>query len=298
MKQALLALALIAAPATAQEPADRTGHDTTEGDMAGMDMAGMNMSRNAAAPDDQPGNAPPPPVPADNIEDRYYDSARMEAARRDLSRVGHYTTSAVLIDMLEYRAVNRRDGYGWRAQGWYGDDYDRIAVTTEGEGTFGKAPERAETSLLWRHAVNPWFNLETGVRHDFRPDPERTYAVAGIEGLAPYWFELEAQMMVSEKGDVLSRLGASYDERITQRLILTPDAEVNLAFQDVPELGIGAGIERIELGARLRYEIEPGFRPYLGVHWERKLGSSAGYARAEGDKPSQVSAVYGLRAWF
>ncbi|WP_067732407.1 copper resistance protein B [Novosphingobium naphthalenivorans] len=288
MKRAVLALTLIAAPALAQEEMDHSGHD----------MAGMAMPDGMASLDDQPGNATPPPVPTDNIEDRYYDANRMEAARRHLAHVGHYATSAVLIDELEYRAADGRDGYGWKAQGWYGNDYDKLAVTTEGEGTFGKAPERAETSLLWRHAVNPWFNLETGVRHDFRPDPERTYAVAGIQGLAPYWFELEGQMLISDKGDVHSRLSASYDQRITQRLILEPEAEVNLALQDVPELGIGAGFERIELGARLRYEIEPGFGPYLGVHWERRLGGSADYARAEGEDPSQVAAVFGLRAWF
>lgn len=285
MKHALLALALIAAPAMAQ--------DDMKGDMAGMDMPGST-----AAPDDQPGNAQPPPVPTDNIEDRYYDPARMEAARMHLSHMGRYTTSAVLIDELEYRAVDGRDGYGWKAQGWYGNDYDRLAVTTEGEGTFGKAPERAETSLLWRHAVNPWFNLETGVRHDFRPDPERTYAVVGIEGLAPYQFEVEGQLLVSNKGDGHARLSASYDERITQKLILTPEAEANLAFQSVPEIGIGSGLERLEMGARLRYEFEPGFGPYLGVHWERKLGGSADYARMEGENASQLAAVIGLRAWF
>lgn len=291
MKQALLALALIAAPALAQEDAEHAGH-------SGHDMPEADMSGPAAAPDDEPGNAPPPPIPTDNIEDRYYDPARMEAARMHLSHMGHYVTSALFVDELEYRAVDGRDGFGWRAQAWHGGNIDRVAVTTEGEGAFGRAPERAEASLLWRHAVNPWFNLELGARHDFRPDPQRTYAVAGIQGLAPYWFELEGQLLVSNKGDGHARLSASHDMRITQRLILEPEAELNLAFQDVPEIGVGSGLERVELGTRLRYEIQPGFGPYLGVHWERKLGDSADFARIEGEAPSQVAAIVGLRVWF
>jgi len=288
MKRALFVLALISAPAAAQDAMDHSGHV----------MAGMDTTQETGSDSEEPCNAPPPPVPDDILADRYYDAARMKAARMHLAHMGHYTNAAILIDELEYRAVDGRDGYGWKAQAWYGNDHDRIAVTSEGEGAFSKAAEQVETSLLWRHAIDPWFNLEAGLRHDFRPDPERTYAVVGIQGLAPYWFELESQLFVSDQGDVHARLGASYDQRITQRLILEPEAEVNLAFQDVPELGVASGFERIELGARLRYEIMPGVGPYLGVHWERRLGGNADLARQEGESPSQVAAVLGLRAWF
>jgi len=92
---------------------------------------------------------------------------------------------------------------------------------------------------LYSRAIDPWFNLEAGV-HDVRPVPDRTYAVIGIDGLAPYWFEVSAQAFLSTRGDAHLRLEASYDQRITQRLILQPAAEVNIAAQDVPELGIGS----------------------------------------------------------
>jgi len=122
--------------------------------------------------------------------------------------------------------------------------------------------------------------------------------VVGIEGLAPYWFELDAQAFLSNKGDAHLRIEGSYDQRITQRLILQPAAEVNLAAQDVPELGIGSGVSDIELGLRLRYEIAREFAPYVGVNWERKLGGSADYARAAGDGASATSLVMGIRFWF
>ena len=81
-------------------------------------------------------------------------------------------------------------------------------------------------------------------------------------------------------------------------LILEPEIEIDAALQDVPELGIAAGLEKVELGARLRYEISQRFAPYVGVHWERKLGGTADLARAAGEKRSAVSAVFGIRTWF
>ena len=182
--------------------------------------------------------------------------------------------------------------------GWTGGDIDRLAFETEGEGTFRGKVESAEVRAAWRHALDPWWNLEIGARQDFAPGPDRTYAVVGIEGLAPYWFEIGAHAFVSNTGDVHFRLEAEHDMRLTQRLVLQPSVEINAAAQDVPELGIGRGLETIELGARLRYEIVREFAPYVGIHWERKLGKTARLSRAAGDSPSVANAVVGIRMWF
>lgn len=285
------ALALTAVPAAAQEM------DHSQHDMAGMDHSAHNADADAPS-GNEVGNEAPPPVPTDHPARQFYPSDRMERSLAAFAREGSTKFGAVFVDQFEYRAVKGGDGFGWDAQAWYGGDINRAVLTTEGEGTFGSAPERAEVSALWRHAVDPYFNVEAGVRHDFNSGPQRTYAVLGVEGLAPYWFELEAQLLVSHKGDVHARLAASYDLRITQNLILQPDVEVNVAFQDVPQLGIGSGIERFELGTRLRYQFTPEFAPYVGVHWERSLGETASLMRAAGDKASAVSAVAGLRIWF
>ena len=125
------------------------------------------------------------------------------------------------------------------SEGWVGSDINLFAFKTEGEGEVGGRLESAEVQALYSRAIDPRFNLEAGV-HDVRPVPDRTYAVIGIDGLAPYWFEVSAQAFLSTRGDAHLRLEASYDQRITQRLILQPAAEVNIAAQDVPELGIGS----------------------------------------------------------
>ena len=152
--------------------------------------------------------------------------------------------------------------------------------------------------MLFRsHAIGPWWDLQTGVRHDFT-GPDRTYAVIGVQGLAPYLFEVDAAAFLSHKGDVTARIEAELDQRITQRLILQPRAEVNLAAQDVPELGIGSGLDKAEIGLRLRYEISREFAPYIGVEQEWKAGRSADYARAAGEDASVTNFVVGVRFWF
>lgn len=282
MRALALLLALVAFPAAAQE----------------MDHSHHGEAQAPVSEEAEVGNDPAPPIASDYAADRLFPADRMEPARAALLREGRFATTTLWIDRLEYRAVNGRDGFAWKAQAWTGGDIDRFVLATEGEGQFGHGPERAEVSARWRHAIDPWFNLELGVRHDFRDGPQRTYAVAGITGLVPYWIEVEGLLLVSNKGDVHARVEAGHDMRITQSLILQPSAQFDFAMQDVPELGIGSGIEKVELGARLRYQVNRKLAPYVGVNWERKLAGTADYARAKGEKVSAVSVVFGIHTWF
>ncbi len=284
----MIALLLLAAAAPVQ--AQTMDHSQMDHGAMGHSMP----TTDAAIPQ---GTAPP--VPTDHAADALYDPAAMARARAAMiAEGGGMTYSQWMLDRLEYRAGKGADGYAWEGEGWIGGDINRFAVKSEGEGAFGGSIERAEVQALYSRAIDPWFNLQAGVRQDFGEGPDRSYAVIGIDGLAPYWFEVGAEAFLSTRGDAHLRLEASYDQRITQRLILQPAAEFNLAAQDVPELGIGAGPSDIELGLRLRYEIDREFAPYVGVNWERKLGDTADHARAAGDRPSATSLVIGLRAWF
>lgn len=262
------------------------------------------------APDPQAGHHPAPPVaeipagkapepPTDHAADAVYNPAAMARARAAMMREsGGMSFSQIMIDRLEYRAGDGRDGYHWEGEGWIGGDINRFAVKTMGEGDYGRPLERAELQALYSRAVDPWFNLEAGLRHDIRSGADRTYAVIGMDGLAPYWFEVGAQAFLSDKGDVHLRLQGSYDQRIGQRLILQPALEVDIAAQDVPDQDIGSGLSSLEAGLRLRYEFAREFAPYVGINWERKLGDTARFARAEGEGSSATSFVIGLRFWF
>ncbi|PNU02315.1 copper resistance protein B [Novosphingobium guangzhouense] len=285
---------------------DHGAMDHSQMDMSGMDISGQDMkgmdhsdhAMSASTVSDEPGDAPPPPVPSDFPAERFFAPDRMAASRAAMVKEMKFSTFALQVDQLELRTGKGGDRIGWEGQAWYGGDIDRIVLASEGEGIFGERAERIELNAYWRHALDPWFNLQLGMRRDFRPDPQRTYALVGIEGLAPYWFELQGQLLVSNKGDLHARGKAGYTQRITQSLVVEPEAEVDFAFQDVPALNVGAGFERLEMGVRLRYERNRSLAPYVGINWERKLGGTADLARAAGDGVSGVSAVFGVRAMF
>ncbi|MBL8774201.1 MAG: copper resistance protein B [Phenylobacterium sp.] len=272
-----------AAPATPADPhAGHSAHDAHAG--------------HGAQPAPIP-SAPAPPVPTDHAADRFFPPADMAAARRLLRREhGVMNWATTRLETFEYRPAGRGDGYAWEGTVSYGGDIDRLVIATEGESE-GHGLENAEVQALWSHAIGPYFDLRAGVRHDVEPR-RRTYATVGVEGLAPYWFEVGAHAFLSDRGDVTVRLEGSYDLRLTQRLILEPRAEANLAAQDAPALGLAAGVTDLELGLRLRYAVAPEFAPYVGVNWSRKLGETAGRARAAGDDVEDTRLVVGLRAWF
>ena len=255
------------------------------------------------ATDAAPPVAPPPQAAFSGPEhaaDMVWDPQLMARKRAEklIAEHGGYVGSMVLLDRTEVRIGDGRDGYAWDWEGWYGGDYDRLWVKTEGEGVFGEAVESAEIQALYSRAINPWFNLQTGVRYDVRPTPDRAHLVLGVQGLAPYWFEIDAAAFLSNKGDLTARIEAEYDQRITNRLILQPRVEFDLAAQDIPEIGIGAGLSTIETGFRLRYEIKREFAPYLGVQFQQRVGGTARFARAAGGDIGGWTFLLGLRSWF
>ena len=245
------------------------------------------------------GNAPPPPAPRVDAADAIFGADAMAPVRARLyAEHGGGSISRIMLDQAEVRVGSGETTYSWDGEARFGGDIDKLVIKSEGEGAFGGAFDRGEGQLLWGHAIGPYFDLQTGLRQDVGPGPSPTYAVLGVEGLAPYWFDVEAALFLSDKGDVTTRIEGSYDQRITQRLILQPSAELNFALQDVREQGIGAGLSSAELGLRLRYEIAREFAPYLGYVWEGKIGRSAQFARAVGNDPSRSSVVAGIRFWF
>ena len=233
--------------------------------------------------------------------DAGWGAGAMAAVRRAVyAEHGTFRGSKLMLDRLEYRAKDGHDGYAWEGEGWYGGDYDRLWLKTEGEGEggFGDSLDSAEVQALWSHALNPWFNLQTGVRYDIGPKPDRAHLAVGVQGLAPYWFELDVAAFLSDRGDLTARVEAEYDQRITNRLILQPRVEIELAAQDVPAIGIGAGLSSVEAGLRLRYEVVPEFAPYVGVEYERAFSGTADFRRAAAEEVGGLALVVGLRAWF
>ena len=259
----------------------------------------MTAMTDMATTDAEVANQPAPPPPSDHAADALFDPAALAQSRKAMvQEMGGGAYHMVLFNLAEVQVRNGADSYRWDAEAWFGGDLNRFVVKSEGRGEFGGETGEAEVQALYSRAIGPYFNLQGGVRYDLRPSPSRGYATIGIEGLAPYMFEVGAALFVSDRGDVLARAEGSYDQRITQRLILQPRVELNFAAQDDRDTGIGAGLSDAELGLRLRYEITREVAPYIGVSYDAKLGKSAQFARAAGEQVSSVSLVIGLRTWF
>ena len=307
-----LALAAIANPAFAQ---------AMDPSMPGMDMGDHRASTPppvtpAPAPpsrptpsadeptgtDQSPGSAAPPPVAHDHPAARYFDPHAMAAAEvATMAPASGY--SQIRLDLAEYQFRNGHDGYRWEGEAWMGD-LNRLLLRGKGEGTTGQRMDSAELQALYSLALDPWWNLAVVVRQDIRPTPAptpqhyRTNATIGMEGLAPYSFDVRVAAFASDRGQVSARIETSFDERLTRRLILQPRVELDLSAQDMPAQRLGDGLNSAELGLRLRYEITRQCAPYGGVSWNWAAGKTARYLRADGNSPRQRSIVIGIRSWF
>ena len=274
--------------------------------MSGMDHSGMDhgsmgsMTDGSPATDDstsgmnmdamQGGSAPPGARSPDYSDGIGYGSLKSHLHGND-------AVGMLVVDQLE--AVHGRDGnaQAWEIEGWYGNDLDKLWLRSEGEVSQGKV-EDGNIEMLWNHAIAAYWGSQLGIRHDFGAGPSRDWVAFGVEGLAPYWFELEATGYVGTSGRTAARVRADYELLLTQRLILQPELELNLYGQDDPARGIGSGLSDVQFGLRLRYEVRREFAPYVGINWVRRVGSSADYARADGQSDFDQQLVAGFRFWF
>ena len=223
----------------------------------------------------------------------------MAESRKDvMNESGGLLTYMVMGDRLEWQDTGGDGTLLWDAQGWYGGDLNKLYIKTEGEFSVEEDEiEGAEVQVLYSRAISPFWDVQAGIRYDLEPKG-RTYAVLGVQGLAPYWFEVDTAAFLSSEGDLSASLEAEYELRFSQRLTLQPRVEVAVSAQDVPELGTGAGLVAVEPGVRLRYEIRREFAPYMGVEWQKQFGDTADFTRADGGDPDKIVGVIGLRAWF
>ncbi len=236
---------------------------------------------------------------AQTAADAFYDPEAMAAAREALKEGhGNQLNSLVIAERLEYSAADSEDAYVWEAQGWLGTDANKLWVKTEGEYVEGEGTEEAELQFLYSRAVSAFWDIQAGIRQDLEPSPSRSHLVFGAQGLAPYWFEVDSALFLSDEGKLSARLEVEYDFRLTQRLILQPRLELNFAASSDREVGIGSGFFDCVAELRLRYEIRREFAPYLGVSWGGDFNDTADLVEEAGGDPRELAVVAGFRAWF
>lgn len=237
---------------------------------------------------------PRTPIPVLTDADRAAAFPTLSHASMDHGEAIHHY---VLLDRLETWDADPGRGQAWEGSAWVGGDIDRLWLRSEGQRTRGRLAS-ADLEALYGHAVGPWWDLLLGARNDSGGGPSRQWAAIGVQGLAPYKFELSATAYVGTQGRTAAKVEADYDVLLSNRLILQPRIETWWHGRDDPATRTGAGLGSAEAGLRLRYEITRQFAPYVGVVHERRFGRSADYAQADGEDPRDTRWVAGLRVWF
>lgn len=245
-----------------------------------------------------PGAALAQPDDFEWAADQYYGDAEMAEARHHLhEHNGDQTFWFVQGERLEYQFSDDEPVILFDGQGWVGGDVNRFWVKSEIEYLPDEnETEAADIQALYSRAISPFFDAQVGLRQDIEPDGE-TYGVIGLQGLAPYRFELDTAAFLSSQGDLTGAVEAEYELLFTQRLILQPSAELLFAAQDVPEKDIRSGLSSAELGLRLRYEIRREFAPYIGVSWEKSFADFDNGPQADEDS-DEARLLAGIRFWF
>ena len=180
----------------------------------------------------------------------------------------------------------------WDASFWVGHDMKKLYLYSDVEAT-ADGLESSQNELVYSRAIAPFWDAQIGLAYDKNADASKTWAEIAISGLAPYYFETRAALLVNDEGNVGLRLDAEYEALLTQKLILTPSFEVDFYTKDDASLHIGSGLSSIEAGLRLRYEFKREIAPYIGVTWEKTFGNTQNFHTI-----NETKFLGGIRFWF
>lgn len=221
------------------------------------------------------------------------------------SPIVEHSRGSLLVERLEYANPDKgEDVLVGSFRAWYGGDVNRVYLKSEVENVQGDGEDAEFESLdlLYSRLIAPFWELQGGIGYQggiaTDDHDERYFGVINLQGLAPYRFETNLGLRVSDVGNISASLESEYDLRITQRTYLQPRVEIAVAGDDVPQFGIGEGLNSVRAGLRLRYEITRKFSPYLGFYWEKAYGETADLARTAGEGSEDTGIVAGLRMWY
>lgn len=284
-----------AAPTNAQHD----GHKAPTAPVADSHAShNMPAASDASALDLPVGREPAPAAVVLGAADAIYGASAMNKARGILAEEhGGAVLWKIMLDQAEYQTGPEGSGYGWDAEAWIGGDLNRLVIKTEGQGTEANGLEDAEWQALYSRAIGPYTDIQAGIRQDVGTNVA-TYAAFGVEALLPYWLKADAAVFISGRGDAFARLEGTYDLFLSQRFVLQPNLELNIAMQNVPSAQIASGVTDMTAGLRLRYDITRNFSPYAGVELVRAIGGTETLHRAAGEPVENTRFVLGIRTFF
>jgi len=282
------------APGQSTVPAPPTATDPHAGHQPPADPhAGHEMPADPHAGHEMPAAGLPPFIPPVTEEMRKAAFPDVEGHSVHDNAINYF----VLFDQLEWESGASEQGLGWDTKGWVGRDRDRLWFRAEGQRADGRTTD-AQTHLFYGRAISRWWDVLAGIRQDFRPGPAQTWAAVGIQGLAPYWFDVEATAYLGASGRNHFRVESEYELLLTNRLILQPNVEMEIYGKSDPGHFRDKGLATLDFGLRLRYLVRREFAPYVGVVWHNKYFGTADMARAAGEGTGGARLAVGVRLWM
>jgi len=215
-----------------------------------------------------------------------------------LPALAESNTWGIQAEQIGYRVGEDTDVAAWDLDAFYGNDELRFVWRSEGEyGVREESFETLENQFRLTTPVSDFFDVVGGIRLDTAKGPDRLHGVVGLHGLTRQWFEVDADLFVSDHPS--ARFEVEYEGLITNRIILVPSIELDIPFTDDRAFGQGAFGPKLEVGMRLSYDlVDRLLSPYVGVHYERSFGRSADFVRAGGEDAGAAFLVVGARMLF
>ena len=236
--------------------------------------------------------------PWSQADEIWGEDAMAESRAAVLHHHGRHPTDAIEVHRIEFQSGEDEDVLLVDGDLWYGGDINRLVVKTEAEYSLDHdAFEEAEVQALWSRAISPYWDFQTGIRYDFKPEG-LTHAVLGFEGMAPYRFDVDGAFFLSDEGDLTADVEIEYEFILSPRWHILPRAELGWSAQEIAELGKGAGFTSGQFGVRLAYDVVREFAPFVGVEWQGSFGETEDMLSAAGETTDQTVFVIGFHAWY
>jgi copper resistance protein B len=261
-----------------------------------------------AIPAHAAGTAESPPItPIPPITDADREAAFPEVKKLVLR--DNAVNSFILFDQLESPGGN---ALFWSSTGWIGRDLNRLWFRSKGDLGVGSLGD-VEAHLLYGRRISRWWDIVIGLRQDLGPAPLDSWLAVGIQGLAPYWFDVTGTAYLGTQGQMLAQLEVEYELLLTNRLVLQPLIELHLhrgghrahrrngtgrwhLARNQGSTGMSGG--SVDAGLRLRYEIRREVAPYLGIIWSGAFSDTADTVHTTGRGLRPLQVVAGVRLWY
>ena len=122
-----------------------------------------------------------------------------------------------MAENFEYQFNNEKI-VSWDIFAYAGYDLSKIYIYSEGEKPKDGSSE-SENQLVYSYAIAPYWDIQFGIGYDKADKASKTWGVVAVQGLAPYFFETRAELLIGGDGNIGVRFEAEYEALLTQKLI-------------------------------------------------------------------------------